>query len=70
MSRGLDVQNQLTMTDRHWDSELQQWVHAEDVSKALDAALLATEEFYNGDRAWAERWLIRAYEANQKGSVE
>ena len=36
-----------------------------DVSEALDAAQLAIEEYYNGDRAWAAIWLLKAYQANQ-----
>jgi hypothetical protein len=36
-----------------------------DVSEALDAAQLAIEEYYNGDRAWAEEWLLRASEAQK-----
>jgi hypothetical protein len=36
------------------------------VDMALSQTLLAIDEYYNGDRAWAERWLVRAYEANQK----
>lgn len=54
------------MSERHWHSELQQWVHDDDVNMALDAAHLAILEYHNGDRAWAEQWLLRAYEANQK----
>lgn len=53
------------MTGRHWDSELQQWIYDDDVYKGLDAASLAIAEYHNGDRAWAERWLIRACEANE-----
>jgi hypothetical protein len=35
-----------------------------DLSVALDAAVLAIDEYYNGDRAWAEEWLLKAAEAN------
>lgn len=52
------------MSDRRWDSVLQQWVYEEDVYKALDAAALAIAEYHNGDRPWAERWLIKASQAN------
>jgi hypothetical protein len=52
--------------DRRWDSELQRWVYGIEVSDALNDAQTAIEEYYNGDRDWAERWLVRAYEANQK----
>jgi hypothetical protein len=38
--------------------------HNAAVSAALDAAVLAIDEYYNGDRAWAEQWLIKAMEAN------
>ena len=40
------------------------------VTLALNQATLAIDEYYNGDRAWAERWLIRAYEANQKDEAK
>jgi len=53
------------MSDRRWDSELQQWVNDSDVEDALAAALCAIDEYYNGDREWAERFLIKAYEANK-----
>jgi hypothetical protein len=36
------------------------------VSDALDAMELAIDEYYNGDRAWAEEWLLKALEANQE----
>jgi hypothetical protein len=36
------------------------------VSNALDAAMLAIDEYYNGDRAWAEQWLLNAMEANKE----
>jgi hypothetical protein len=52
------------MSERHWNSELQQWVHDDDLYKALDAAQLAILEYHNGDRSWAEAWLIRAQQAN------
>lgn len=53
------------INDRRWDSVLQQWVHDDDVNTALDAARLAIDEYYNGDRSEAERWLLKAYAANQ-----
>jgi hypothetical protein len=37
---------------------------------ALNQAHLVIDEYYNGDRAWAERWLLRAYEANQKDEAK
>lgn len=36
------------------------------VSDALDAMELAIDEYYNGDRAWAEDWLLKAMEANRE----
>jgi hypothetical protein len=51
--------------DRRWDTELQRWVYGIEVSDALNDAQAAIFEYYNGDRDWAERWLLRAYEANQ-----
>lgn len=54
---------------RYWDGELVRWVYPSEVSEALDAAQLAIEEYYNGDRQWAERWLLRAKEAQQKVSA-
>ena len=50
--------------DRRWNGE--QWVYPHEVDEALDAATLAIEEYYNGDRASAERWLLKAHEANQE----
>jgi hypothetical protein len=47
---------------RHWNGK--QWVYPAEVSEALDAAVLAIDEYYNGDRAWAEEWLLKAAEAN------
>ena len=35
------------------------------IMDALDAARLAIDEFYNGDRAWAEAWLLKAAAANK-----
>jgi hypothetical protein len=40
------------------------------VDMALNQTLLAIDEYYNGDREWAELWLVRAYEANQKEKSE
>lgn len=50
--------------DRHWHSGMQHWVYPTDIDNALDAAQLAITEYYNGDRAWAEQWLLNAYAAN------
>jgi hypothetical protein len=36
-----------------------------DVEDALNAAQLAIDEYYNGDREWAERWLLKAHEAGK-----
>jgi len=33
---------------------------------ALNAALLTIDNYYNGDRVYAERWLLAAYDVNQK----
>lgn len=38
----------------------------EDISKALDTAQLALSEYYSGDREWAEKWLLAAYDASRK----
>lgn len=52
--------------DRHWDSELQRWVWPADIDDALNAAQVAISEYYNNpDRSEAERWLLKAYAANQ-----
>ncbi len=40
------------------------------VDDALNQAHLAIDEYYNGDRVWAEQWLLRAYEANQKDEAK
>ena len=58
------------MSDRRWDSELQRWVHDDDVYSGLHGAQLALWEYHNGDRQWAERWLLRAFEANQPAEAE
>lgn len=50
---------------RHWNTDAQEWIYGADVSEALDAAQLAITEYYNGDRAWAERWLLNACAANR-----
>jgi hypothetical protein len=55
--------------DRRWDTELQRWVYGIEVSDALNDAQTAIEEYYNGDREWAERWLVRAYQANQNPAL-
>jgi hypothetical protein len=39
--------------------------HQADVNEALDAAQLTIEEYYNGDREWAEAWLLKAAAANK-----
>jgi hypothetical protein len=36
------------------------------IEDALNTAQTAIDAYYNGDRVWAERWLLRAYEANQE----
>ncbi len=51
---------------RHWNTELQDWVFDDEINSALEAAQLAITEYHNGDRVWAEGWLLRAVEANQK----
>jgi hypothetical protein len=49
---------------RYWNGK--QWVYPAEVSAALDAAQLAIDEYYNGDRVWAEQWLLNAMEANKE----
>jgi hypothetical protein len=49
---------------RRWSGT--QWIYPAEVSEALDAAVLAIDEYYNGDRAWAEEWLLKAAEANRE----
>ena len=58
------------MSDRLWSTEMQRWIYDDDVYQALDMAQLAIMEYHNGDRKWAEAWLIRAYEANQKETAK
>jgi hypothetical protein len=58
------------MMERHWLSASEKepfgrWVYEFEMREALDAAQLAISEYYNGDRAWAEWWLIKAAEANK-----
>jgi hypothetical protein len=55
------------MSDRYWDTELQQWVYDDDVYMALNAAQLAICEYYNNeDRSEAARWLLKAHQANRR----
>jgi hypothetical protein len=51
--------------NRYWDSELAEWVYESDVDAARDATTLAIDEFYNGDKEWATRWMLRALAANK-----
>jgi hypothetical protein len=37
-----------------------------DIQDALDAAQLAIDEYYNGDRDWGAQWLLNAHKANPK----
>ena len=39
--------------------------HDAEVQEALSIAEVAIEEFYNGNREWAESWLLKAFAANQ-----
>ena len=34
-------------------------------TRAMDAAQLAIKEYHNGDREWAEAWLLKAMAANK-----
>ncbi len=54
------------MSDRSWNTKLQDWLYEADIQEALDAAQLAITEYHNGDREWAERWLIKAAQANEE----
>jgi hypothetical protein len=50
---------------RVWDSELQRWVYPSEVDDALNATLLAIDEYYNGNRQAAVHWMLKAHEANK-----
>ena len=39
--------------------------HDGEVQEAIDAATVAIEEYYNGDREWAETWLLKAFAVNK-----
>jgi len=52
--------------DRFWNTALQRWVYPNEIQSALDEAEMALDGYYNGDRTSAEKWLLIAYEANQK----
>ena len=41
-----------------------------DVEDALNAAILAIDEYYNGDRKWAEVWLLKAFAANRPNGAK
>ncbi len=58
------------MSDRSWNTKLQEWVYEADIQEALDAAQLAITEYHNGDREWAERWLTKAAKANVEDVLE
>ena len=36
------------------------------IERAVSAAELAVSEYWAGDRAWAERWLLAAFEAGKE----
>lgn len=42
------------------NDQIEQRKRDAEILEALDAAQLAISEYYNGDRAWAERWLLQA----------
>lgn len=53
--------------DRYQISEIRQWLSDNpQIDEAVRAAHLALDEYYNGDCAFGEAWLLKAYEANQK----
>jgi len=56
----------MSETQRLWNTELQRWVYPAETEAALNAALLTIDNYYNGDRVYAERWLLAAYDVNQK----
>lgn len=58
------------MTERRWDSELQRWVYESAVQDALNECQAVIFDYYNGQRESAERWLVKAYEANQKDEAK
>ena len=43
---------------------------SEGVDKAMDAARLAIDEFYNGDTVWASHWLLTALQANEAAHAD
>jgi hypothetical protein len=45
-------------------------IRDEAIKCARNQAWYALDEYYNGDRVWAEQWLLRAYGANQKDEPE
>ena len=45
---------------------ISQRAHERDVADALNAVHLAIDEYYNGDREFAEAWLLKAMEANKQ----
>jgi hypothetical protein len=53
--------------DRHWNSEAQRWIYPQELEEALNQAQVAIDTYYRepDNRAWAEQWLLKAYEANQ-----
>lgn len=53
--------------DRHWNGE--EWVHDDELYEALDAAALAIQAYHNGDRAWAEKWLLKALRVGKQACL-
>ena len=41
-------------------------LHEDNIAAALNAAHLAIDEYYNGDREFAETWLLKAMKANKQ----
>lgn len=60
------MSNAIQRASQAEDAAIKERAHQADVNEALDAAQLAIEEYYNGDREWAEAWLLKALAANKK----
>ena len=46
-------------------AEIERRYHSADIGNALNAAHLAIDEYYSGNREWAEKWLISAWNAGR-----
>ncbi len=59
------MSNAIQRASQAEDAAIKERAYQADVNDALDAAQVAIDEYYNGDREWAEAWLLKATTANK-----